>query len=146
MILSVTFEKAIQPPALQVRGGLPRGGVIGQAPRSTISEDRDERDRHARRAPPPGTRPHGVPGLRLIGLARGRGAFSRLEGVHPHDIGTILDQEGIAIRTGHHCAQPVMDRFNVPATARASLGLYNTTAELDALAAGLRKVAEVFRA
>jgi cysteine desulfurase/selenocysteine lyase len=66
--------------------------------------------------------------------------------VHPHDIGTILDQEGIAIRTGHHCAQPVMDRFNVPATARASLGLYNTTAELDALAAGLRKVAEVFRA
>jgi cysteine desulfurase / selenocysteine lyase len=89
-----------------------------------------------------------VPGLRLIGTAREKaGVLSfDLEGVHPHDIGTILDQEGIAIRTGHHCAQPVMDRFNVPATARASLAMYNTKEELDALAAGLRKVAEVFRA
>ena len=69
-----------------------------------------------------------------------------LDGVHPHDIGTILDREGIAIRTGHHCCQPLMDRFEVPATARASLALYNTKEELDALAAGLRKVAEVFRA
>jgi cysteine desulfurase/selenocysteine lyase len=89
-----------------------------------------------------------IPGLRLIGTAREKaGVLSfELEGVHPHDIGTILDQEGIAIRTGHHCAQPVMDRFNVPATARASLAMYNTKEELDALAAGLRKVAEVFRA
>jgi len=89
-----------------------------------------------------------IPGLRIIGTAREKaGVLSfDLEGVHPHDIGTILDQEGIAIRTGHHCAQPVMDRFNVPATARASLAMYNTTEELDALAAGLRKVAEVFRA
>jgi len=89
-----------------------------------------------------------VPGLRIIGTAREKaGVLSfDLEGVHPHDIGTILDQEGIAIRTGHHCAQPVMDRFNVPATARASLAMYNTNEELDALAAGLRKVAEVFRA
>ena len=88
-----------------------------------------------------------VPGLRIIGTAREKaGVLSfDLEGVHPHDIGTILDQEGIAIRTGHHCAQPVMDRFNVPATARASLALYNTKEELDALAAGLRRVAEVFR-
>jgi len=90
----------------------------------------------------------GVPGLRIIGTAREKaGVLSfDLEGVHPHDIGTILDQEGIAIRTGHHCAQPVMDRFHVPATARASLALYNTREELDALASGLRKVAEVFRA
>ena len=67
-----------------------------------------------------------------------------LDGVHPHDIGTILDQEGIAIRTGHHCAQPVMDRFGIPATARASFGLYNTRAEVDALVAGVKKVIEVF--
>jgi len=89
----------------------------------------------------------GIPGLRLIGTAREKaGVLSfALEGVHPHDIGTILDQEGIAIRTGHHCAQPVMDRFGVPATARASLALYNTKEEMDALAAGLKKVAEVFR-
>jgi cysteine desulfurase/selenocysteine lyase len=87
-----------------------------------------------------------IPGLRLIGTARERaGAVSFvLEGVHPHDIGTILDQEGIAIRTGHHCAQPVMQRFGVPATARASLALYNTREEIDALVAGLHKVKEVF--
>jgi cysteine desulfurase/selenocysteine lyase len=67
-----------------------------------------------------------------------------LDSIHPHDIGTILDQDGIAIRTGHHCAQPVMDRFGIPATARASLAFYNTKEELDQLAAGLRKVREVF--
>ncbi len=88
-----------------------------------------------------------VDGLRLIGTAREKaGVISFvMDGVHPHDIGTILDREGIAIRTGHHCAQPLMDRFEVPATARASLGLYNTKGELDALAAALRKVSEVFR-
>jgi cysteine desulfurase/selenocysteine lyase len=68
-----------------------------------------------------------------------------LEGVHPHDIGTIVDQEGIAIRTGHHCAQPLMLRFNVPATGRASFGLYNTKEEADALVAALRKTVEIFR-
>ncbi len=67
-----------------------------------------------------------------------------MNGIHPHDIGTILDQEGIAVRTGHHCAQPVMQRFNVPATVRASFGLYNTKQEVDALVAGIRKVREVF--
>jgi cysteine desulfurase/selenocysteine lyase len=86
------------------------------------------------------------PGVRLIGTARERaGALSFvLEGVHPHDVGTILDGEGIAIRTGHHCAQPVMQRFGVPATVRASLALYNTREEIDALVAGLHKVKEVF--
>jgi len=67
-----------------------------------------------------------------------------IEGIHPHDIGTVLDRMGIAVRTGHHCAQPVMDRFGVPATTRASLAFYNTVQEIDALAAGLRKVKEVF--
>ena len=67
-----------------------------------------------------------------------------VEEIHPHDIGTILDQEGIAIRTGHHCAQPVMERFGVPATARASLALYTTHEEVDALATGLQKVFKVF--
>jgi cysteine desulfurase/selenocysteine lyase len=87
-----------------------------------------------------------IPGVRLIGTAPDKaGVLSFvLEGVHAHDVGTILDQEGIAIRTGHHCAQPVMDRFGVPATARASLAFYNTFEELDALAQGLRKVIEVF--
>jgi cysteine desulfurase / selenocysteine lyase len=67
-----------------------------------------------------------------------------LESAHPHDIGTIMDQEGIAIRTGHHCAQPVMDRSGVPATARASFGLYNTREEVDVLIKGISKVLEVF--
>jgi cysteine desulfurase/selenocysteine lyase len=87
-----------------------------------------------------------VPGLRLVGTAREKASVLSfvLEGVHPHDIGTILDYEGIAVRTGHHCAQPVMDRFGVPATARASLAAFNTREELDALATGLRKVKELF--
>jgi cysteine desulfurase / selenocysteine lyase len=87
-----------------------------------------------------------IPGLRLIGTAREKaGVLSFvLDGIHPHDVGTVLDQEGIAIRTGHHCAQPLMQRFGVPATARASLALYNTMEEIDALASGLHKVREVF--
>jgi len=88
-----------------------------------------------------------IPGLRLVGTApRKAGVLSFvLDGVHPHDVGTILDYEGIAVRTGHHCAQPVMERFGIPATVRASLGLYNTRAELDALAAGIHKVREMFK-
>jgi len=87
-----------------------------------------------------------VPGLRLIGTAERKASVLSfvLDGVHPHDIGTILDLEGVAVRTGHHCAQPVMDRFGVPATARASIALYNTRADVDALVAGLAKVREVF--
>jgi cysteine desulfurase / selenocysteine lyase len=87
-----------------------------------------------------------ISGVRVIGTAKDRaGVLSFvMEGVHPHDIGTILDQEGIAIRTGHHCAQPVMERFGVDATARASFGLYNTKQEIDALVRGIYKVREVF--
>jgi cysteine desulfurase/selenocysteine lyase len=88
-----------------------------------------------------------VPGLRIVGTAREKaGVLSFvLDGVHPHDIGTVLDREGIAIRTGHHCAQPVMDRYGLPATARASFGLYNTPGEVDALVAALHKVIGMFR-
>ncbi|GMV40374.1 MAG: hypothetical protein AMXMBFR64_20900 [Myxococcales bacterium] len=88
-----------------------------------------------------------VPGLRLIGTASEKGPILSfvLEGVHPHDIGTILDGEGVAIRAGHHCVQPVMTRFGVPATARASLALYNTIAEVDVLVRAIHKVGEIFR-
>ncbi|MET0619938.1 MAG: cysteine desulfurase, partial [Thermoanaerobaculia bacterium] len=88
-----------------------------------------------------------IPGLTIIGTAREKaGVLSFvLEGIHPHDIGTVLDREGIAIRTGHHFAQPVMDRFGLPATARASFGLYNTRDEVDALVAGIHKVIGMFR-
>ena len=67
-----------------------------------------------------------------------------LEGVHPHDLGTILDHEGVAIRAGHHCAMPLMDLLGVPATARASFGCYNTSADIDRLVAGIEQVREVF--
>jgi cysteine desulfurase / selenocysteine lyase len=88
----------------------------------------------------------GISGVKLIGTAKERaGVLSFvLEGVHPHDVGTILDQEGIAIRTGHHCAQPIMQRFGIPATARASFAFYNTKEEVDALAQGIQRVKEVF--
>ena len=87
-----------------------------------------------------------IPGLRLIGTAKEKaGVLSFvLEGIHPHDVGTILDREGIAIRTGHHCAMPLMARFGIPATARASLAFYNTKEEIDSLVAGIHKVKEVF--
>ncbi len=87
-----------------------------------------------------------VPGVRLIGTARHKAAVLSfvIDDVHAHDVGTILDQEGVAIRTGHHCAQPVMDRYGVPATSRASLAFYNTREEVDRLIAGLAKIREVF--
>lgn len=87
-----------------------------------------------------------IPGVRLIGTAKEKtGVVSFvMEGIHPHDIGTVLDQEGIAVRTGHHCAQPLMDRFGVDATVRASFGVYNTKPEVDALIRGMQKVKEVF--
>jgi cysteine desulfurase / selenocysteine lyase len=87
-----------------------------------------------------------VPGLRLVGTAREKASVLSfvIEGIHPHDIGTILDYEGIAVRTGHHCAQPVMDRYGLPATARASLACFNTREEMDALVKGLHRVREMF--
>ncbi len=87
-----------------------------------------------------------IPGVHIIGTAAQKAAVISfiIDGIHPHDIGTILDREGIAVRTGHHCAQPVMQRFHIPATARASFGLYNTRQEIDRLVEGIEKVKEVF--
>ena len=150
MIRSVTFEKTIYalfPASLKrerrisrAASGLGRRSTILRAsawrrstPTSRSSGLCHERcSRHPRRA-------HFRHRQEKAGVI----SFS-LEGVHPHDIATILDQEGIAIRTGHHCAQPVMERFGVPAMARASLAFYNTKAEIDALVAGIHKVKEVF--
>ena len=86
-----------------------------------------------------------IPEVRLIGTAAHKASVLSfvIDGIHPHDLGTILDQQGIAVRTGHHCAQPVMQHFGVPATTRASIAFYNTRAEIDALAAGVRDVIEV---
>lgn len=87
-----------------------------------------------------------IPGVRIVGTSPHKAAVVSftLDGVHPHDVGTILDRQGIAVRAGHHCAQPVMERFQVPATTRASFGLYNTPEEVEALAAGLRQVQKLF--
>ena len=88
-----------------------------------------------------------VPGLRIVGTAREKASILSfvMEGVHPHDIGTVVDEQGVAIRTGHHCAQPLMDRLGLPATARASLALYNTREEIDALVRALERVRTLFR-
>jgi len=151
MIASVTFEKTVYNVLpYKFEAGTPHiAGVIGLGAAidylNGVGMDRIAAWEHALLVR--GTELlRGVPGVRLIGTAPQKaGVLSFvLEGVHAHDVGTILDQEGIAIRTGHHCAQPVMDRFGVPATARASLAFYNTFEELDALASGLRKVIEVF--
>jgi len=85
-------------------------------------------------------------GVRIIGTARGKASVLSfvVEGVHPHDVGAVLDDEGIAIRAGHHCAQPVMQRFGIPATVRASFAFYNTREEIDALVRGLRRVRTLF--
>jgi cysteine desulfurase/selenocysteine lyase len=85
-------------------------------------------------------------GVRIIGTASRKASVISfvIDGIHPHDVGTILDREGIAVRTGHHCAQPVMERFGIPATTRASLSFYNTAEEIDRLVAGIARVKELF--
>jgi cysteine desulfurase/selenocysteine lyase len=87
-----------------------------------------------------------VPGVRLVGTAPRRAAVLSfvVDGIHPHDVGAVLDDQGIAVRAGHHCAQPVMRHFGIPATLRASFAFYNTLDEVEALAQGLRRVQEVF--
>ncbi len=151
MILSVTFEKTkYNAIPYKFEAGTPHiEGVIGLGAALDYVEALGPA---AIRAHEEDLLRHGTtllaaePGVRLIGTAPEKaGVLSfLLEGVHPHDIGTILDREGLAIRTGHHCAQPVMERFGIPATARASLGLYNTREELDVLVTALRKVRKVF--
>jgi len=87
-----------------------------------------------------------LPGVRIIGTAKHKAAVLSfaVDGVHPHDIGTLLNQDGVAVRTGHHCAQPVMQRFKIPATSRASFAFYNNIREVDALIDGIRTVQKVF--
>ena len=151
MILSVTFEKTVynEPPYKFEAGTPPIAAAVGLGAAvdylsglglPAVVAYEDELLAYAVDAL------RRLPGLRLIGEPRERaGAVSFvLDGVHAHDVGTVLDYEGIAVRTGHHCAQPVMERFGIPATARASFGLYNTREEVDALVAGLRKVRELF--
>ena len=125
--------------------GLRRGARLHRGRSASTAIAAHERDlldvRHARCC-------EAIPGVRLIGTAREKASILSfvMEGVHPHDIGTIVDREGVAIRTGHHCAQPVMERFGIPATARASLAMYNTRGRtLDALARALREGARGIR-
>lgn len=151
MIRSVTFEKTLynQLPYKFEAGTPNMAGVIGLAAAIDYVTEigLDAIAAHEQELLLYGTRAlHSVPGLRLIGTAKEKASVLSfvIEDIHPHDIGTVLDRQGIAIRTGHHCAQPVMQRFSIPATARASLAVYNTTGELDALVAGIYKLKEVF--
>jgi cysteine desulfurase/selenocysteine lyase len=151
MISSVTFERAFyKEPPFKFEAGTPNvAGAIGLGAATDYLEqlDHDAVQAYERELLGYAARAlEQIPGLRLIGTARDKTAVLSfaLDCAHPHDIGTILDREGIAIRTGHHCAQPLMERLQVPATARASLAFYNTRAEVDTLVAGLRKVHEMF--
>jgi cysteine desulfurase/selenocysteine lyase len=150
MIASVTFEKTLyKKPPQRFEAGTPHiAGVIGLGAALDYLEGLGmaQIEAHEKDLLQYGTEKLlGVPGLRVIGTARQKaGVISfTLGDIHPHDIGTILDRQGVAIRAGHHCAQPVMDRFGIPATARASFGLYNSREEIDALVRALEKVREV---
>ena len=152
MILSVSFEKTLyNKPPYRFEAGTPNmaGAIglgaaidfLGELGAEAIAAHEQAVLAYATQALA------AVPGLRLIGTAQDKvGVLSFvLDGIHPHDIGTILDREGVAIRTGHHCAQPLMQRFGLAATARASLGCYSSEQDIDALLAGLAKVQELFR-
>ena len=151
MIRSVTFEKTTYNDLpYKFEAGTPNiAGVIGLGAAidylNAIDFAAAQRHEHSLLSHATGAL-SAVPGVRLIGAAREKAGVVSfvMDGVHPHDIGTILDGDGIAIRAGHHCAQPVMERFGIPATARASIAFYNTTEEIDALVRGLHRVREVF--
>lgn len=151
MILSVTFEKTTYAPIPQKfeAGTPPIAEVIGLGAAidylnaigiGHIKAHEDELLRYAT------DRVNEIKGVRIIGTAKAKAAVLSFEvaGVHPHDVGTLLNEEGVAVRTGHHCAQPVMQRFAIPATARASFAFYNTLKEVDALVAAITKVQKVF--
>jgi cysteine desulfurase / selenocysteine lyase len=151
MIASVTFEKTVYNTVpYKFEAGTPNiGGVagFGAAVDYLMAIDRDAALAHEDSVLEyAAARVREIPGARIIGEARHKtGVLSfLLEGVHPHDAGTILDNEGVAVRTGQHCAQPVMDRFGISATIRASLGIYNTREDIDVLVRGLGRVREVF--
>jgi cysteine desulfurase/selenocysteine lyase len=151
MILSVSFEKTVYNaiPYKFEAGTPPIAAAIGLGAAvdylSAIGMEAIARHEHALLQYATG-KLNALPGLRLIGTASNKAAVLSftLDGIHPHDVGTLLNQEGVAVRTGHHCAQPVMARFKVPATTRASFAFYNSMAEVDALVAGIRSVQKVF--
>lgn len=151
MISSVTFEGSTwNAPPYKFEAGTPDvGGAVGLGAALDYITTLGLEDiaKHEQELLDYGTRAlDSIDGVRLIGTARRKASILSfvMEGVHPHDIGTVVDRQGVAIRTGHHCAQPVMDRFGVPATARASLAMYNTTADIDVLVAALGRVRELF--
>ncbi len=151
MILSVTFEKTVYntipfkfeagtpPIAAAITLGAAVDYLAGIDMAEIQAHDTDILDYATREI-------NRIPGVRIIGTAEKKaGVISfTVDGVHPHDVGTLLNDEGIAVRTGHHCAQPVMQRFGIPATSRASFAFYNTLPEVDALVAGIKKVQKVF--
>jgi cysteine desulfurase/selenocysteine lyase len=151
MILSVSFEKTTYNviPAKFEAGTPPIAAMIGLGAAleylQGIGLDRIAAHEHALLEYAT-ARMSELPGIRIIGTAREKAAVLSfyVGDVHPHDVGTLLNEEGVAVRTGHHCAQPVMQRFGVPATARASFAFYNTFAEVDALVAAVRKVQQLF--
>ena len=150
MIKSVTFEKTIYNDLpYKFEAGTPNigGGIgLGAAIEYLTNLDGEAIVAHEHQLLSYATeRLTEIPRVHIVGRAREKAAVLSfiIEGIHPHDIGTILDDQGIAIRTGHHCAQPVMQRFNIPATARASFAFYNTKEEVDALVRGVQKVIEV---
>jgi len=151
MIKSVTFEKTIYAelpnkmeagtPAIASQIGLGAAiDYLNSIGREQAAKHEAELLRYATE------RISAIEGVRIIGTARKKASVLSfvIDGIHPHDIGTILDQEGIAVRAGHHCAQPVMQRFKVPATARASFAFYNTKEEIDVLATTIERVIEIF--
>ena len=151
MILSVSFEKTVfNSLPYKFEAGTPNiEGAIGLGTAIDYLESigMDNIARHEQQLLAYATeRLSAIPELRIIGTAAEKAAVISfvLDCAHPHDIGTIVDQEGVAIRTGHHCAQPAMIRYGVPATARASLGLYNTKEDIDALVRAINKVIELF--
>jgi len=151
MILSVTFEKTVYnvipgkfeagtpPIAAAIALGAAADYIAGIGIERIHAHETDLLDYATDRV-------NRLPGVRIVGTAEKKAAVLSfvVEGVHPHDVGTLLNENGIAVRTGHHCAQPVMQRFGIPATSRASFAFYNTHAEVDALVAGIRNVQKTF--
>jgi cysteine desulfurase/selenocysteine lyase len=152
MILSVTFEKTVYnvipgkfeagtpPIAAAITLGAAADYVTGIGIERIHAHETDLLDYATDQV-------NRLPGVRIIGTAEKKAAVLSfvVDGVHPHDVGTLLNEEGVAVRTGHHCAQPIMQRFGIPATSRASFAFYNTHVEVDALVAGIRKVQKVLR-
>ena len=151
MIASVTFEKTTYNTLpYKFEAGTPNiAGVVGFGAAVDFLAQFDMREVAAREHEVLAyatARLGALPEARIVGTAKDKAGVVSfvIDGVHPHDVGTILDREGVAVRTGQHCAQPVMDRYGIPATVRASLGIYNTRDDIDALMRALERVQEVF--